>query len=242
MLKRIAFVLYLLAFIFVTSVFRSQAGAQYGSGLYGECPYGQSCPTQTPPSDGDGSGVGDDGQAGQETPPAETNYVSADVDNDGNLEYATDEDGNADNGYEVFSDPDKSSDDLLIVDGDNDGKADFFIDTNGDGEPDVYWDPDDGRISSVQVEEDEKGTAWIFTPSPGQPNQRYYVRLNTPVAPTADSRNRRLTSDNFGGKIYQSIGNLAAKVPPAVAYSFPYFLLLLLLILALGFIRQAQHE
>ncbi|MDX9727322.1 MAG: carboxypeptidase-like regulatory domain-containing protein, partial [Bacteroidales bacterium] len=80
-----------------------------------------------------------------------------DIDRDGNDEIAIDQngdisDGNTD-GYEEFSDPDGSSDDIYKIDGDQDGQTDFLIDTDGDGSPDVYWDPDDGIATDTDIEE-----------------------------------------------------------------------------------------
>jgi hypothetical protein len=78
---------------------------------------------------------------------------------------AINEDKESSNGYEVFEDPDESSDELLSKDGDEDGKIDHFIDTDLDGKfPEVYWDPDDDILTPIENRDvDYDGTIeWIF--------------------------------------------------------------------------------
>ncbi|MHB8633474.1 MAG: hypothetical protein ACYDBQ_05820 [Thermoplasmatota archaeon] len=94
-------------------------------------------------------------------------YVAADVDADGLPEYAIDRNKNPADGYEQFREnliaggvvtravslcnfllPDvraqkcPNNATTYFVDGDGDGKADFFLDTNGGGLPTVYFHPD----------------------------------------------------------------------------------------------------
>ncbi|MDD3497921.1 MAG: Ig-like domain-containing protein [Candidatus Moranbacteria bacterium] len=102
-----------------------------------------------------------------------------DIDRDGNDEIAIDQngdisDGNTD-GYEEFSDPDGSSDDIYKIDGDQDGQTDFLIDTDGDGSADAYWDPDDGIATDTGIEEvDGKTVIAIDTDGDGEFDSYYY--------------------------------------------------------------------
>ena len=93
----------------------------------------------------------------------DTKYM--DVDDDGKLEQAIDQNDDSSDGYEVYKDPDSSSDDVLNIDGDDDGKIDHFIDVFDKGEDvDKYWDPDDEFVSDVVViDVDYDGTdEWVY--------------------------------------------------------------------------------
>ncbi len=52
----------------------------------------------------------------------------------------------------------------------------------------------------------------------------------------------RITPEDFGGEVYQSIGRAIATVPAPVAYSFPYLIFLLALLLIIRLFWQTQHE
>ncbi len=98
-------------------------------------------------------------------------YVAQDIDGDKLLEYAVDRDGKRSNGFEEYvqsnevggkftqkadlerflSDKGRQmkvvSEDgknvfRYVIDGDQDGKVDHFLDTTRDGLPNIYWDPD----------------------------------------------------------------------------------------------------
>lgn len=217
--------------------------APYGGGVYGDCLYQVECPAAPvvlPPP--------------EVTPdpdnPSDPNIVETDVDQDGNPEQFINTDNNLDNGYEEFNDPDGSTE-VLAAFTDQDGVNNFILDTNSDGEPDVFINPSEPHNSTVAVAEDGQGTAWVYVDENGV-EHKYYIRQNTatgtPPVPSStinDSDNsspHRLTSDNFGGAAYQSIGRLALKLPQPVAYGIPYFLLLLIGILVLRFGLQAGHE
>lgn len=86
--------------------------------------------------------------------------VKMDVDADGTLEKAKDQ--NADitngvsNGYESYSDPNGNSD-VASLDGDPDGKADYLIDIGENGVFEKYWDPDDRVLTDVFYRVDDNG-------------------------------------------------------------------------------------
>jgi uncharacterized repeat protein (TIGR01451 family) len=110
---------------------------------------------------------------------AYANIIYADVDNDGHLEQAQDNDGNSVNGYETFYDPDGSTQVVKSGNFNWDGHTDFFLDTNNDGYPDIYWDPSDGIISKVtitKIENTPKTTLpdWVFSSQGNNINDRYY--------------------------------------------------------------------
>jgi len=101
---------------------------------------------------------------------------SRDTDDDGNKEMAFDADGNEGNGYELYIDPDQSSNAVSSIDGDNDSKIDHFIDINGNSLPDRYWDPDDDILCDVFLKDvDHDGTEeWIFDSDGDGRLDRYY--------------------------------------------------------------------
>ena len=110
---------------------------------------------------------------------ASSNIVSADVDNDGHLEQAQDNDSNSVNGYETFYDPDGSANVIKSGNFNWDGHTDFFLDTNNDGNPDIYWDPSDGIISKVTITKIENTAKtplpdWVFSSKGNGINDRYY--------------------------------------------------------------------
>jgi len=99
-----------------------------------------------------------------------------DVDDDGNLERAYDLNSDPSDGYEVFVDPDLSSDDVKNIDGDGDGKIDHFIDIDGDDLPDRYWDPDNDVLSEVDpIDVDYDGTEeWVYDSDGDEKPDKYY--------------------------------------------------------------------
>lgn len=117
-------------------------------------------------------------------------YVLLDVDDDGRDEMAIDYNDDSSDGYEVFFDPDFSStdvkqidgDDDKKIDGDNDKKIDHFIKINynpGSSPvvlPDRYWDPDDGVLSDVDVEDIDYDSTeeWIYDSDGDGTPDRYY--------------------------------------------------------------------
>jgi len=74
--------------------------------------------------------------------------VAKDADNDTVYEIAGDQNGNAADGYEVYSDPNSNSN-ALQGDPDADGKKDYLIDAGKDGTYESYWDPDADVLSIV---------------------------------------------------------------------------------------------
>jgi len=78
---------------------------------------------------------------------------TSDVNGNGNNEQALDQDGNPNNGYETFIDPDGISTAVVSIDTDGDGKIDHFIDINNDGIPDKLWDPDNNVVTVVQLQD-----------------------------------------------------------------------------------------
>ncbi|MCX6355666.1 MAG: hypothetical protein NTZ78_12320 [Candidatus Aureabacteria bacterium] len=109
---------------------------------------------------------------------------SADVDGDGNLEFALDKDHRLANGYEFYLDPDRLSNAVLSVDGDGDHTIEHFIDThgdviiypNGDLIPEVYWDPDNGCIAAIALKDiSGDGTPdWSYDSNCDGVADRYY--------------------------------------------------------------------
>lgn len=215
----------------------------YGSGTYGQCSFQTSCPvpagtTSPPPPAG--------------TPAPDSNpapgTVAADVDKDGNPENVTDTDSNPSNGYETFNDPDGSSKLIVITDGEHDGKKDFLIDINNDGTPDVYWSPDDQYTAGITISDTATEKAWLYTNAKGQVEAYVFERKQISSAPSTGSTGNeaapqhRLTSNNFGGAVYQKIGKVVQDVPKPVAYSFPYVLLALIGILIGRLLFQTRRE
>ena len=75
----------------------------------------------------------------------------AQINGTGPLEEAWDQDHNPANGYEYYVSSGLASTATVTIDGDSDGKYDFFISTAGDYLPEIYWDPDNGIISIISV-------------------------------------------------------------------------------------------
>ncbi len=251
-MKRIS--LTLIAGLLSIAFFASTVSAQYGGGNFGVCAYGQACPVpsvpvppppvvQQPPA-----AVPN----GTPTPDVSTDPVKvvSDVDKDGNLEEARDTDGNLENGYEEYYDPDGSSTAVLVINASNGNK--FIIDNDGDDRPDVYWDPTSEYTTSVAVLSDNTGVGWFYRDSDGEARVHYVQRFERDTnGPTGagiaagsdgDSGERRLTGDNFGGETYRQIGELIVKVPTPVAYGFPYLLLGIVGILIIRLILQTRQE
>ena len=228
---------------------KNPALAQYGGNSYGQCSYGESCPTEPPPTTYDppvnpdpGTEVPDENQ--------DPGVVQSDVDGDNNDEQAIDTDGNLDNGYEEYKDPDGSSESLVNVD--EDGQTGFIVDTDKDGDPDVYWNPGATYTSPISVATDKIGLGWFYKDSKGH-TQVYYVErfadtetdqpAGVPLSVTnGEDGLRTVTGDNFGGEAYQKIGEFVVKLPTGVAYSFPYVLLSVLGLLIIRLIIQAKKE
>lgn len=103
-------------------------------------------------------------------------YRSIDVEPDGNNEYAYDSNGNSSDGFEQYFDPDNSSEAVKSIDGDSDSKIDHFVDINKDGIPDKYWDPDDGILRSITIEDvDYDGTEeWVYDSKGDGKDDRYF--------------------------------------------------------------------
>jgi hypothetical protein len=218
----------------------------YGSDNYGACNYDTGCPassgssgtTTTPKA----SGSKPSGSTTTSTPAA-SNTITLDADEDGKLEEAKNTDNDLTNGYEEFNDPDGSS--VLLATVYENGVASFILDTNHDGQPDVYWNPVTGHLSPVTVEYDSKGTAWVYKDSDGN-TQRYYIKLNQSSqssSPTSTSgRNRRITSNTFGGGLYEAFGKFGKNLPAVVAYGLPFILLLILGVMILWLYLQSKRE
>ncbi len=240
-------------FGFVSVISLSLSGvlfaAPFTSGPYGACAYQTSCTVSAPPAD---SPVPEEGTAAPDNNPI-SNVVTSDIDNDGNPEEATDTDGNPANGYETFRDPDGSSEVLATTDGEHDGSTSHIIDTDGDGEADLYWSPTKEYVAPVTQTSDSTGKAWVFQNSSNQ-IQYYYFQKNDPVAVQNGDRGssggdisivaaeRRLTGEQFGGAVYEKIGEVVQKVPAPVAYSFPYLLLALIIIMIIRLLWQTKNE
>ncbi len=77
-----------------------------------------------------------------------TGIRKADVDDDSENETALDENRDESDGYEVYQDPNNSTN-TTRLDGDGDGKTDYLVDIGKTGMFDRYWDPDNGIISSI---------------------------------------------------------------------------------------------
>ncbi len=99
-----------------------------------------------------------------------------DVDGDKKYEQAIDQNDKSSDGYEVYEDPDRSSDGIKSIDGDDDGKIDHFIDIDDDTIPDKYWDPDDDVLSDIQIiDVDYDGTdEWVYDSDGDEKPDKYY--------------------------------------------------------------------
>jgi len=215
--------------------------APYGNGVYGECPYQTSCPVPETPQDPLPE------PASEPDVSPDPNIVSADIDHDGNNETAVNTDGDLTNGFEEFKDPDGSSGVVAQVDGEHDGTKGYLVDTDGDGVPNVYWSPDDEYVSSIEVVTQGDETIWTFLNAKGE--LQYYrpspkPKPQTPTTPpqSGDTTERRLTSGGFGGAPYEKLGLYIKRLPAPVAYSFPYVLLLLVVLLIVRLIWQTKRE
>ena len=107
---------------------------------------------------------------------ATCDFRCIDVEPDGNLEYAYDYNYDPTDGYEEYLDFDDSSDNVLSVDGDDDGKIDHFVDIDDDGIPDRYWDPDDVVLTDIQIiDVDYDGTdEWVYDSDGDGELDKYY--------------------------------------------------------------------
>lgn len=250
MFKRLLALAVLIALCLLTSI--KVFAATYSEGTYGACLYSEGCPEPAivpPPAS---------------PPPSAPGSVSRDVDNDGNLETATDTNSDVADGYEDFSDADTSSAVLVSLDGDNDGKIDFIINTDGDDFPERYWDPDNDILSTVQLAncDSDEAPEWRFDAGSGtktyDPDTKTF--LDGCEAPSQPGANPGSTGPKKGSPevkstritnaipfladnpVYQSVGRAIQKVPVPVAYSFPYVLLLLILALVFRLVAQSKQE
>jgi len=102
--------------------------------------------------------------------------IEEDIDHDGNMEESISQDDKTNNGYEQFNDPDGSTKNLITIDGDDDNLLDHFISTFGDSNPEIYWDPDDGIVSGVTVEnvDEDLTVEYLFDSDGDKTLDRYY--------------------------------------------------------------------
>lgn len=225
--------------------------APYGQDTYGQCKFSEGCDEPVIVS------------SPASPPLSPSGSVSRDVDNDGNLETATDTNAQDADGFENFGDADTSSTVLVSLDGDGDSKVDFIINTDSDDFPERYWDPDNDLLSTIQLidcDGDDK-PEWRFDTGTGtktyDPDAKTFIEncsLPSNLGPaqtdtgskSPDVKSTRITdaalpflADN---PVYQTIGEAIKKVPAPVAYSFPYILLFLILILVLRLVTQSKQE
>lgn len=237
------------AFVFIAATLCAPvAAAPYGTGLYGNCPYQTSCPAPTPPPEPTPTPP-PPGEPEPDTNP-DPNIVTADIDNDGNPEQATNGDSNTSNGFEQFNDPDGSSHVAATTDGEHNGTTSYLIDTDNNGTADVYWSPSDQYVAPVTAGEVNGEVVWQYENAKGQ-IQYYYPNPRTTKPATSTTPNngkyiapedRRISSPTFGGAAYEKIGQIAQSVPKPVAYSFPYLLLILIGLLVARLIWQTKRE
>jgi hypothetical protein len=104
--------------------------------------------------------------------------LKMDVDSDGILEFATDQNKNILDGYEVYFDPNNNTNALPIM-GNLDGKTDYLIDIGKNGIYDRYWDPDDRILVNVTY----NGTDQILIDlnNDGKTDMIYYLSNKTVV-------------------------------------------------------------
>lgn len=137
---------------------------------------------------------------GESKPSPEDEKVEFDVDADGQDEEAQNQDGNGDNGFEVFVDPDQSSKITQEIDGDGDGKVDYLIDINGTDQPEVYWDPDDNIVTEVIAENitgDERVEFLIDTDGDGKIDRYYDTELHDYPPDTGEKiRDKTVTTED----------------------------------------------
>lgn len=226
--------------------------APYSAGKYGECVYQEGCPPPVvvPPTQ----------------PPVVTpDSVSRNVDEDENLETATNTNGKVEDGYETFEDTDSSSAVLKSLDGDKDGKTDFLLNTDKDPLPEKYWDPDNDILSTIQLMQCDldDGPEWRFNNgtdvvtyddetgefleeceiTPRVPaNSNGSPRAGSGGAQVKETRITNVIPFLAENPVYESIGRAVKKVPAPVAYSFPYLLLFVILLLVVRLILQSRQE
>jgi hypothetical protein len=114
---------------------------------------------------------------------------SIDVEPDGNIEFACNDNFDPTDGYESYNDPDDSSFAVISVDGDNDGKIDHFIDPDMDElhiiRPKKYWDPDDNILVDISIiDVDYDGTKeWVYDSDGDGKKDRYYDKDDEQIHP-----------------------------------------------------------
>jgi len=81
--------------------------------------------------------------------------VKADVDEDGELEEASDKNDEMTDGYEIYTDGNTNTD-ATSFDGDPDGMTDYLIDIEKNGSFEKYWDPDDSALTDVVYQTDNE--------------------------------------------------------------------------------------
>ncbi len=175
----------------------------------------------------------------QAAPPS---TIYADVDGDGNLEQARNNDANTVNGFETFYDSDGSTSVVKSGNFNWDGHTDFFLDINNDGLPEKYWNPSDGILSDVtitKIESSAKATLddWVFSSAGNGVNDRYYspnfkvIRrmaratdlsvtktVNNPTPNPGDSITYTFTVANTGSEITPGVQVADAKAPSQFIY------------------------
>lgn len=226
------------------------AAVPYGGDSYGGCAYQEGCP---PPV-----------VVTPTTPPVVTpDSVSKEI--DGDTVTATDQNGDEADGYEEFSSQNGTVTVIATLDGDEDGKTDYILNTDNYPLPEKYWDPDNDVVSTIQLiqcdtDDDpewrfNKGTEIVtFDDETGTFLEDCEI---TPAAPATSNGSPRAGSG--GGQVkqtritnlvpfiadnpvYESIGRAVKKVPAPVAYSFPYLLLFIILLLVARLIIQSRQE
>lgn len=226
------------------------AAAPYGGDSYGECAYQEGCPppvTVTPT-----------------TPPVVSpDSVSKEI--DGDTVTATDRNGDEADGYEEFSSQNGTVTVITTLDGDEDGKTDYILNTDNDPLPEKYWDPDNDVVSTIQLVQcdTDDDPEWRF--NNGNEIVTYDDETDsfleeceiTPNLPATSNGNPRAGSGGAQVKqtritnlvpfiadnpVYESIGRAVKKVPAPVAYSFPYLLLFIILLLVARLIIQSRQE
>jgi len=102
--------------------------------------------------------------------------VTRDVDSDEIDEKAIDLNGNPSDGYETYNDSNGNSNAVKSKDGDGDGKIDHFIDINNDGNPDKYWDPDNGLLTDITIRDvdGDRTKEWLYDSDGDNINDKYY--------------------------------------------------------------------
>jgi hypothetical protein len=139
--------------------------------------------------------------------------VKMDVDSDSVLELAIDQNRNATDGYEVYSDPNNNTNTIAIT-GDPDGKADYLIDVSKDGTYDKYWDPDDRILTSATYNSTDQ--ILIDINSDGTTDMVYHIdtRAVEYLDKTPPTVGELTVNPNYDGKTWVTF-NISANVNDA---------------------------